>query len=431
MKISYKTLQSMFFSYFKVNKSRNSKLIFWSGIAGNSLDHYDSALYVFLAPFLAPIFFPESDPLVALILIYGIKSIGFIIRPLGSTLFGYLALKHSPQKLLSVTLTGVAISTFFIGVIPSYEKIGIWAPVFLVIIRAIQGIFAAGEYNIAALFILEHVGDKKEQVKASSFYICSTMAGTLLASFAASVVSLSSKPTFYWRIAFLLGLLTAVTGLILRLKTTKIATNYKPQQRNIKTLKILSNNKWKLLKIIPITSFSFLTYVIPFIFLNNFIPLFSDIKTSDLLIYNTFLLALDILMIPVFGHIANKFNIIKWMATISIIVAFTIIPIFYILPQLNLIGITIAKLWIIILGVAFVAPLNVLLFRMIPTDEKYLITGFGYSVGTELLGRSATTICLSIWYYTHSSWAPAIYVAFVAICASLALLSEIETNKNC
>ncbi len=411
-----------------MNKTKNSKLIFWSGIIGNSLDHYDSALYAFLAPFLAPVFFPDTEPLVALILVYGIKSFGIFTRPVGATLFGYLALKHPPQKLLSITLTGVAISTFCIGFIPSYESIGILAPILLAIIRAIQGIFAAGEYNIAALFILEHVGDSKNQVKASSFYICSTMIGTLLASGAAAVVSISSNPSYYWRIAFLLGLITAITGIILRSKTVFI-TKPITQKKQVKPFSAIANNKLKLIKIIPITSFSFLTYVIPFIFLNNFVPLFSDINTSDLLIYNTFLLIIDILMIPFCGHLANKFNIAKWMAYMSSLLAVTIIPIFYILPSLSIIGITIAKMWIIIIGVAFVAPLNVLLFRMIPTNEKYLVTGLSYAIGTELLGRSATTICLTIWYYTNITWMPAIYVVFVSILASIALFSEVKHQE--
>lgn len=354
---------------------------------------------------------------------------GIFTRPLGATFFGYLALKYPPQKLLSFTLTGVAVSTFFIGIIPSHETIGIWAPILLALIRAIQGIFAAGEHNIAALFILEHVGSGKNQVKASSFYICSTMAGTLLASLAASIVSITSDPSFYWRVAFLLGLTTGIAGLILRAKIN-FAKEEKSQEVPRKAVSIFKDNKWKLLKIVFISSFSFLTYVIPFIFLNNFIPLFSSLKLSDLLIYNTLLLVVDILMIPVCGYLANKFNIAIWMACMSGLLAVTIIPLFYILPGLDLIGVTIAKMWIIVLGVAFVAPLNVLVFRMIPTKEKYLISGFSYAIGTELLGRSATPICLSIWYYTNNTAYPAIYVALVSVCATIALIFEIKHQKK-
>lgn len=411
------------------SKPPTSRRVFWSVIVGNVLDHYDSALYAFLAPFLAPIFFPESDPLVALIMIYGLKSLSMITRPFGSILFGHLALRYPTKTLLVITLTGVAICTLLIGIIPGYETIGILAPISLAVIRAIQGIFAAGEHNIAALFILEHVKNKKKHSIASSYYLCSTMSGTMLASLAATIVSQTTDPTYYWRIAFIIGIFTCLVGIYLRIKTDyneKLTTKIIPKS----SFKLILENKLTLIKIIPISSFTFVTYIVPFIFLNNFIPLFGKITTSELLVHNTILLVVDIIMLPIFGFIAAKFDIAKWMATMSCLLAVSIIPSFYILPSLSIIGVTMVKMWIITLGIAFVAPLNALLFRMIPGREKYLVTGFGYAIGTELLGRSTTPICLGLWYFTDNVMAPAAYIAFVAICATFALLCEINNSTE-
>ena len=405
----------------------NAKIIFWSGIIGNSLDHYDSALYAFLAPFMAIIFFPETDPLVALILIYGIKSIGLFSRPLGAIIFGRMAMRYSVKILLIITLAGVSISTFIIGFIPGYSKIGILAPLLLVFARNIQGIFAAGEHNIAALFVLEQINDSEKHAKASSYYLCSTMAGTLLASLAATIVSKSSDPHFYWRIAFILGIITGICGIILRmsskieLKELEINNNHE-----INTITILSENKWKILKLIPITSFTFVTYTVPFIFLNNFIPLFTNIKTPDLLVHNTILLVIDIMIIPIAGYLADKFNVAGWMAIMSSLLALTAMPLFALLPHLSIMGITLVKIWIIVIGVSFVAPLNALIFKMLKGREKYMINGLGYAIGTELLGRSTTPICLSLWYFTETLAAPAAYIAFVSACATLAILSETQ-----
>jgi MFS family permease len=409
-----------------MKKNKNSKTIFWSSIIGNSLDHYDSALYMFLAPFMAPIFFPKSDPVVALILFYGLKSLGIFARPFGAIIFGHLALRHSVKKLLIITLTGVAISTFLIGIIPGYNKIGIAAPILLMVVRTIQGFFASGEHNIAALFILDHVG-KDNYGKASSYYLCSTMAGSLLASLAAVIVSQSSDPSQAWRIAFLVGIITGGFALILRLTTTFPDDNHCIKNEELKkSINILKQNKWKLLKIIFISSLTFVTYSVPFIFFNSFIPLFGKLKTEDLLIHNTILLVIDILMIPIAGYLADKFNVAKWMAGMAFIIAITIVPIFYLLPYLDILGVTAARIWIIILGVGFVAPLNSLLFQMKRGKEKYLLTGFGYAIGTELLGRNSTAVCLGLWYFTENTVIPGLYLCLIASCATIAVFSEIK-----
>lgn len=413
------------------NLRSNPKLLFWSTIIGNILDHYDSALYAFLAPFLAPIFFPDSNPVVGLILVYGLKSSAMLTRPLGAAFFGYLAIKHSIKNILALTLIGVAICTFFIGIIPTYNDIGILAPILLAVIRAVQGFFAAGEHGIAALFMLDLNNDNKKHGKSSSYYLCSTMAGSLLASLAATLVSLAPNPELYWRFAFIFGLLTAIIGIYIRL-IVKYDTNnsIKKEKENQTTVKLLSTNKSKLFKIIIISSFSFLTYSLPFIFFNGFIPLISEVKKSDLLIHNTILMAIDIALLPIIGLIIDRFNFAKWMGTMSFLLTISIIPIFYSLPHLSVLGVTFVKLWIIVLGVAFVCPLYALLFKMLQGQGKYLVTGFGYSIGTDLIGKNIPAICLALWYSYDNLLAPSLYIAAICALTTLVLISEIKT-KGC
>lgn len=415
--------------YQKVRNNKNSKVVFWSGIVGNSLDHYDSALYAFLAPFIAPIFFPESDPVVALILTYGIKSFGMFTRPAGALVFGNLARTQSVKKLLTITLIGVSLCTVCIGMIPGYKEIGIAAPCVLALLRAAQGFFAAGEHNIASLFILEQIPEVKKHGRASSYYLLSTMTGTLLASLAAWLTSISDAPELYWRIAFILGILTGIVGLFLRLNmhTDNISVS---SVKKMGSLKVLSINKWKVLKIIPISSFTYITYAIPFIFLNNVAPTISNVNIEDLLKYSTILVIINNALIPIFGAVLVKYDVTKWMASLSAIFTISIIPLFAALPYFGLLGITIVKLWVIIIGVAFVTPLNAFLYKLSPGKEKYLVSGFGYAIGTELLGRNTTAICLFLWHWSNNLVVSAIYVALIAFLATICLVSEISSSKS-
>ena len=362
-------------------------------------------------------------------MIYGLKSTSMITRPLGAMFFGSLVLKYQVRNILALTLSGVAVCTFLIGVIPTYENIGIYAPIILTLVRSLQGFFAAGEHSIAAFFIIQLNNSEKKRGRSSSYYLCSTMAGSLLASLAATIISYTSNPLHYWRFAFMIGLLTAITGILIRVIAMP-ATDLKlvaslPTQ---KTIKLIGGHKYKLFKIIIISSFSFLTYSLPFIFLNNFIPLISDVKTNILLAHNTMLMVVNLVLLPVFGTIADRFDHGKWMASLAFSLALTIIPIFYLLPHLTVMEISIAKLWIVVLGVAFVAPLYTLLFRMIKGEEKYLVTGLGYSIGTDLLGRNLPVIYFSLWYWTNQLWAPSLYIAFISF-ITFAVLFKTEAKQ--
>ena len=391
---------------------------------GNSLDHYDSALYIFLAPFLAPLFFPNHDPALALILTYGIKLSTLITRPAGAIIFGHLAKKYCTKKLLLLTLMAVTISTTLIGFLPTHASIGIAAPILLASIRAIQGFFAAGEHAISSLFILDQVKEVKKHGKASSYYLLSIMMGTLLASTAAWLVSISGAEEELWRAPFLFGIFTGVFGIIIRQVSD---FTQKPKDNNHRILdsaKSISKNKWKIIKLIPISSFAFITYTIPFVFINNITPEISDIRMQDLLGYSTILIAINNLLIPVFAHFIDRFDIYKWMASLSFLFTISIVPIFIALPYLGIHGINFAKLWIIVIGVAFVAPLNSLMFRLVPSEEKYLISGIGYSIGTELLGKKTNIICLALWYWSGSLFMSAAYLATISSLATASLISE-------
>lgn len=399
-------------------------LVFWSGVIGNALDHYDIALYALLAPFIAPIFFPADDYIVQLILAYGLMSTGIITRPIGAFFFGRMATLYGPKTSLVVTLSGVAISTLMIGLIPGYDEVGFYAPIMLVIIRMAQGVFASGEHSVSMLFIMEHVKDGNH-AKASSYYLISTMGGMMIASWAATFVSASDNPEYYWRYPFFASILTAMVGLILRsLLSNSSDANKKPQVRSIEAIKI---NGGKLLRIIIVSSFSHMTYVVPFVFFNTFIPLLHpNITQTDMLLQNSQLLMLDVVLLLICGWITDKISYSKWMASMSFALFLTIIPAFYLLSSPSMEVIVAVRLWIIVIGVAFVAPLKAWFFKMLSGQEKYLVLGVGYAIGAEFLGRSTTVICWYLWYEFGTLLAPAIYICALSLAATIALTYKAE-----
>ncbi len=376
------------------------------------------ALYTFLVPFLAPVFFKQEDPIVQLILAYGLTAVAMITRPLGSIFFGKMAMRTSAKKVLIITLIGVASTTCMIGFIPGYDSIGSWSVVILLLIRVIQGLFAAGEQSIASIFLLDKI-DEAKRTKVSSYYVASSMCGATMASGAATLVSMSSQPEFYWRYAFISGIVTGLIGLVMRLMM--VDSDKKQHSIEIQVRKIVNLHKISILRVIFVSSFSYMTYSIPFVFFNKFIPLFNDISLTEMLGYNSLLLTLDILLLPVFGYMAQRYDPRIWMTWTAVLLGLTAIPAFYLLETASVYGITAIRLWIIVTGIAFVTPSKVWMFNLIGGKERYLVTGLGYAIGTEVLGRQTTTICWILWYQTQSIIAPAYYIVFLSIAAVVAL----------
>lgn len=407
--------------------NNGNKLALWAGIAGNVVDHYDTALYAFLAPFLAEVFFPGHDADAALILAYGVTATSVFSRPLGAIIFGTLAARIGTRNVLIITLTCVAFATSLMGILPTYNEVGVLAPILLILTRIFQTGCASGEHSVAAFFIMDRTISKRRGA-ASGYYLMSTMVGITAASWVATWVSKTSNPSYYWRYAFLSGVIAILVGLFLRM-VSRPDEKPKPREYKICIRSSIKTNFISLSRLVAITSFSYMTYAIPFVFLNSYIPMLQPNYTkAQMLEVNSILLLIDIMLIPIFGAIADKFNHAKWMRNIAAIIGISVIPLFVLLPYADLTGIFFIRSWIVVLGVAFAAPTSALLFHLLKTNEKYLLNGLGSAIGTEIFGRNTTTICLILAKYFATTIAPAFYIALLSLFAFVALSYKIDNN---
>ena len=131
-------------------------------LSGNFLEYYDVTLYAFFASILAPVFFPAENPFVSKVLALGAFAIGFLARPFGGIFFGYLGDRFGRKMALSFSVLLVTVPTFSIGLIPSYDRIGIMAPLLVTLCRLMQGISTGGEYSGVAVFVSENSSSLKK-----------------------------------------------------------------------------------------------------------------------------------------------------------------------------------------------------------------------------------------------------------------------------
>ena len=137
------------------------KKVMMGSAAGTVVEWFDFALFSYMAMYIAQNFFPSEDKMAGLLATFAVFLVSFILRPIGGIYFGKLGDKLGRKKILALTVLLMSGSTAAIGLIPTYETIGIWAPILLILIRCIQGIAAGGEYTGATIYTVEHSPQNK------------------------------------------------------------------------------------------------------------------------------------------------------------------------------------------------------------------------------------------------------------------------------
>jgi MFS family permease len=193
-----------------------------SGWIGSALEYYDFFIYATAASLIFPqIFFPSGNPTVAIVASLATYGVGYVARPIGAFVLGHWGDTHGRKNVLLLCMFLMGISTMAVGVLPTYQQVGILAPVLLVILRLVQGFAVAGEISGASSMILEHAPFGRRGYYAS-FTLQGVQAGQILA--AAVFLPLAHympKETFNawgWRIPFLLSIVVIIAGFIIRRK---------------------------------------------------------------------------------------------------------------------------------------------------------------------------------------------------------------------
>ncbi|MFZ6040146.1 MFS transporter [Vibrio natriegens] len=205
-------------------KKRESRRAVISSYLGSTVEYYDFLLYGSAASLVFPaLFFSDLDPGLGIILSFLTLATGYIARPIGGLLFGHFGDKYGRKQILFITLMVMGIVSILIGLLPTYQTIGIAAPIALLLLRILQGLAVGGEWAGATLMAMEHSG-KKSKGLGASIAVSGGPSGAVLATLVLGAFSLMPEEQFMswgWRIPFLLSALLVVIGLYLRHRVTE------------------------------------------------------------------------------------------------------------------------------------------------------------------------------------------------------------------
>ncbi len=399
-------------------------------LLGNLFEHYSAALFSLLSPFLAPLFFPDQDPLTALILTYCLIPLGMIARPLGSFVFGYIGDNRGRKEALFISLMGMAIITACLGFMPTYHQVGLLAPILLTLGRILQNFFAAGETIGGAIYLIENTPESQHDV-ASSLYNSSTIAGILIASAGVSLLCVFNLVQEWWRLLYFVGCSTAIFACLLRrnLEFTTPIQKYSSFSFS-ETFKICWNMRRVIIIISVAAGFSYATYTFALIMMNGFVPLITTITKDEMMHLNTVLLVLDFLLLPLFGMIANRFSREKMMALSGGLAVFSGIPLFWLLEGGSLLTVIFVRLCLVIFGVWFSAPFHAWAQKLVPPAHRYTVISFSYAIGSQLLGGTTAPISLWLFQKTNLISSVAWYWMLLGLVASFLIVRQEAFVEN-
>jgi MHS family proline/betaine transporter-like MFS transporter len=397
-----------------------SKLkIILGAITGNIVEYYDFGIYAVFATIIGRLFFPTTSDLhLEIIMAFAVFSIGFMMRPLGGLVFGYIGDKFGRKNALIISICGMSLSTLSIGLLPTYESIGFFAPVILIAIRMIQGLCIGGESTGSAIYIIEHIGDRKVSLM-SSLVMTSNIIGTLVANIVAMILDVTIGIDDYtWRYCFIIGFIMGIISLYFRIKNDETPTFKKMNQNKDKSKKapvkdIIRRKKYAVLSIFAIAACATsITYLIRG-YLNAFLIDSLHYTTYSALYYTIFTLSWLTILFPVFGLLTDKFGTNKVLNFGVFFTLFSIIPAWYLVVYTTGIWQYIGLLIIAIMGAAMGSPAYPHAINTFPPQIRYSGVGLGWNLGNAVFGGTTPIIC-TILCDKFGLIGPAFYLIFTA-----------------
>jgi MHS family proline/betaine transporter-like MFS transporter len=206
---------------FRVSGASTLRQVISGASIGNAVEWYDFAIYGFLATVIAANFFPAGNETAALLNTFAIFAAAFVMRPLGGLVFGPLGDRIGRQRVLAIVILLMSGSTLAMGLLPTYDAIGVGAPLLLLLLRCLQGFSAGGEYGGGACYLAEFATDRRRGLTVT-FIAWSGVVGFLLGSLTVTVLQTllgdAAMDSYGWRIPFLLAAPLGLVGLYIRLR---------------------------------------------------------------------------------------------------------------------------------------------------------------------------------------------------------------------
>lgn len=419
---------------------KNVRRAITAAALGNAVEWYDAAIYLYIASTIGKVFFAGVDGTVQLLLSFGLFAIAYLVRPVGGFVFGLLGDRVGRQKVLSLTIILMGLATVGIGLIPSPEHIGIWAPILLVLFRLVQGFSAGGEYGSATTFIAEYVPDRRRGFYGA-WLECGTLAGFALgAGVVTLVLIVVENPTDWaWRIPFLIAGPLTLVGTYLRsrledtpafkdLENSQVATSTNDTQQESASAGYRS--QWRamvacagLVLVFNVGYYLVLTY------LPVYLEAEAGISESGSLGLTFAIMIGMIIVNPWVGALSDKWGRRRLLMAGCIGFLVLSVPAFLLMQGPGA-GAVIGVVALCTVFVCFTAVIPSTLPALFPTKVRNGAMGISYNVTVSLFGGTTPLIVTALIAATGNKLMPAFWMMLAAAIGLIAVICIRESAQR-
>lgn len=398
----------------------HSTVLILASIIGTILEFYGFSIFLIFGDIIADNFFPPQETTLSLLWVYAIFASSFLMRPLGAGIFGYIGDKYGRQWALYLSISLMGLTLFTIGMLPTYQSIGMLAPIMIVLCRLLQGICAGGEYNNAGIFAIESFANRP--ALAGSLVAFGAGMGGLLAMTMKQFSHYPLEGLEIWRLPFLVGVVMSFMGIFLR--------------RSIKEFFPLGAPKpfpWKFLleyKASSLTAFSIgaidgaFAYV-TFAFMGTYLHLFIGLPQTESTQICMYALAAYLLFAPFIGYIADYMDThVLFKAIILLIIPMTYFVFILITSRSSSLAL-VAVLIFAFMYAAISALQHAYLQSLFPPQLRSRGIGVSFSIGGALFGGGAPLILISLLGIYSDNMIPGYFLILVSLfCLSTCMVTS-------
>lgn len=405
----------------------------FKGSVGNLIEWYDWYVYSAFAVYFSAEFFPKGDPTSQLLNTAAIFAVGFLMRPIGSLLMGRYADRHGRRAALTLSITVMAGGSLIIACTPSYENIGIMAPIILVLARLLQGLSLGGEYGTSATYLSEMASSGRRGFY-SSFQYVTLVAGQMVALGVQIVLQqLLSEPdmkAWGWRIPFIIGAMGAVAVLWLRrtMDESEQFANIKSQKReSAGTVRALMKHPKAVLTVVGLTlggTVAFYTYTT---YLQKFMVNTVGLPKEIVSWINFVALLIFVVLQPIAGLLSDKIGRRPLLMAFGILGTLLTAPIFFFMEKTTEPIVAFLLMMVGLIIVTGYTSINAIVkAELFPTEIRALGVGLPYALTVAIFGGTAEFIAL----WLKSIGMESLFYFYVAGCIAISFITYWRMDES-
>jgi MHS family proline/betaine transporter-like MFS transporter len=392
---------------------------------GNALEWFDLLIYAYFAVTIASVFFPNSNPLVSMLLTFGSFGLSYIARPVGAVVLGAYADRAGRKAALTLSIQLMVIGTAAMAFMPPYATIGLIAPLGIFAARLLQGFAVAGEFGSSTAFMVEH-STRRKAFYSSWQFAGQHMAKLLAALFGFLLTSTLTSPQLHswgWRVPFLFGLLVGPVGIYIRRKLDESPEFVQITPTRTPVREVFANQKMGL-----VVGAGIVAVATADTYFSIYMPTFATTRLhlapASGYIVAIILALLGIVLFPVAGHAADRLGHTRMMLPAGILMLLSFFPVFLLITRHpGLPTLLVGLIWDTLLQISYISALPAVMAAIFPARTRVTGLSLSYNLGVTLFGGFAPAIFTWLSAVTHNNAAPSFYLMLMAAVSIVAVLA--------